>query len=94
MRKLYKTRYKTYEEAMKEADLSLLSMDQHRKTGDIEKDSILYRRQQTEEGQRILSSIDKMASSYSKILGKHFKTGRLIPLYDSRTGELIRYIET
>lgn len=81
-------------EGYSEEDYLLLNMKAHRMTGDIEKDSELYLRQQTERGKRILSELEGMTVKYSKIIGKPLKTGKLTPLYDSQTGRLIRYIET
>lgn len=59
-----------------------------------QKDRYLY--QQTEEGKKLLQVLEGMKQQYCRDLNispDKIKTGKLIPLVDTNTGELKRFIE-
>lgn len=84
---------KSIKEAIREAEEEEIGRYKIKsRTGNLEKDSITYREQQTTEGQNILKSIEDMNEKLSKIIGKPLKSGRLHPLYCN--GELTGYFES
>ena len=55
-----------------------------------------YQFQQTEAGKRTVQMLEQMKSQYCNDLNipiSKIKTGKLIPLVDGNTGELVRFIE-